>query len=129
MSIIGKFTGAYEKIDDQVGEPMDKYMTPKGVYISQELYDPFYDPLDECLKNNDAECIRHIFDDFHKLDKRLTANINDPKIKAGYAEFTENMFKAGEEAADDAQKTGKVDLKKFDEEHKEINDKFYKIMD
>lgn len=122
-----KFTGAYQAIDDAVGSGMNKYMTEKGKEISQE-YIPLYDHFDKCLEENNAACIQQIFEKFHKLDEGLTANIKDPKVKEAYARFTKNMFRAGEDAADETKKTGKLDIVKLDDEHKEINDAFYKIL-
>lgn len=127
MSIVLTFTGAYQSIDDAVGVGMNKFLTEKGKKISQE-YIPLYDKFDECLQKNNIPCIQQMYKKFHKLDQELTQNLKNPKIKAGYAKFTENMFKSGEQAVKGAKKTGKVNLEKLDQEHKKINDAFYKLM-
>lgn len=69
------------------------------------------------MQENNAACIEQIFKQFHKLDKGLTANIKNPELKKAYAQFTKNMFRAGEQAAANTKKTGKVDA-----DHKKIND-------
>lgn len=61
----------------------------------------------------------------YSLDKGLTANIKNPELKKAYAQFTKNMFRAGEQAAANTKKTGKVDNVKLDADHKKINDAFF----
>lgn len=77
------------------------------------------------MQENNAACIEQIFKQFHKLDKGLTANIKNPELKKAYAQFTKNMFRAGEQAAANTKKTGKVNNVKLDADHKKINDAFF----
>lgn len=102
-------------------------MTEAGKEASQE-YIPLYDKLDKCFEDNNGPCIEQIFEKFHKLDKVLTASLKTPALKKAYEKFTENMFRAGEQAAQSAEKTGKVDIVKLDTAHKKENDAFYKLL-
>lgn len=126
--LIGKFcciqfTGEYQRIDDIVGQALNPFLTSKGKKISSE-YTPLYDLFDWCMLSSDADCLSMMFKRFHNLDRQLTEQTTNRRVRKANERFDRNMFRDGKHFVNTIRQ-GHEDLARFNEDHKRENQNLY----
>lgn len=116
-----EFAGAYREIDYFVGDKINgtNYLDENGQIISNK-YDPIYEGFENCLITNNATCLNTKFVDFYAMDTKLIPCIINQTAREAYNIFAEDTFKYGKETVKQINVEGKVNLTKFNDEHKRV---------
>lgn len=113
------FVGGYRKLDQYVLGQIEAHLNGK-VRTDYDRDDHLFDRFDDCLETSNAHCLEEVCTEWKRHDHEFKGAIKHPEFNRAFSKIMKQSEKILQKMIKSIKKHGKVDMREFNKDIKEL---------